>query len=182
METTILKYTVIERKVKRVRVEVKFGEVFVVIPVGKLEMAEVIVKQYGSWILDKLAAWEKNAGAESDIILEERTHWDTQVLVERLVNEGARVINKPVAKISFRNMKRRWGSCSSRGELVFNWNLRFLPERLVWYVVWHELCHLRVQSHDARFKALMRTEFSDLRSFDRELSAYFQRIYGKGLK
>jgi hypothetical protein len=77
METTILKYTVIERKVKRVRVEVKFGEVFVVIPVGKLEMAEVIVKQYRSWILDKLAAWEKNAGANDRWPLQWWNSWSS---------------------------------------------------------------------------------------------------------
>ena len=54
-------------------------------------------------------------------------------------------------RVSIRDQKRCWGSCSSRGNLNFSYKLLFLPPCLRDYVIVHELCHLRVLNHSADF-------------------------------
>jgi predicted metal-dependent hydrolase len=60
-----------------------------------------------------------------------------------------------VRRVFIKNSKSRWGSCSSRGNLNFNYKLIFLPPKVLDYVVVHELCHLRHFNHGPEFWALV---------------------------
>ena len=57
--------------------------------------------------------------------------------------------------ISVRNVKSRWGSCDSRGQLLFNWNIIKAPHAIADNVVVHELCHLPHPNHSKDFWALV---------------------------
>jgi predicted metal-dependent hydrolase len=61
------------------------------------------------------------------------------------------------SKLTIRNQRTRWGSCSATGALSFNWRLLLAPERVLDYVVWHEACHLRVMNHSTDFWTLVRS-------------------------
>ena len=54
-------------------------------------------------------------------------------------------------RITIRNQRTRWGSCSSKGNLNFNCLLSLVPERVMEYVVVHELAHLIEMNHSKRF-------------------------------
>jgi predicted metal-dependent hydrolase len=57
--------------------------------------------------------------------------------------------------MSIRGQRTRWASCSSTGHMSFNWRLMLAPERVLEYVVWHEVCHLHVLDHSRRFWELL---------------------------
>ncbi len=59
--------------------------------------------------------------------------------------------NFPVRRISIRNTKTRWGSCSKRGNLNFNYKILFLSSRMTDYIIVHELCHLKEFNHSQNF-------------------------------
>ena len=57
--------------------------------------------------------------------------------------------------LSIRGQRSRWASCSPSGAMSFNWRLLLAPEPVVDYVVWHEVCHLEILDHSARFWRLV---------------------------
>jgi predicted metal-dependent hydrolase len=59
------------------------------------------------------------------------------------------------ARLAVRNQSTRWASCGSSGVMSFNWRLLLGPERVLDYVVWHEVCHIEVANHSPRFWALL---------------------------
>ncbi|MGH2842037.1 MAG: M48 family metallopeptidase [Solirubrobacteraceae bacterium] len=67
------------------------------------------------------------------------------------------------SRLTVRDQRTRWGSCSRGGALSFNWRLLLAPEAVLEYVVWHEVCHLRVPDHSPRFWSLLAAHCPDHR-------------------
>ncbi|MBN2099170.1 MAG: M48 family metallopeptidase [Dehalococcoidia bacterium] len=76
-------------------------------------------------------------------------------LLERKADEFARAFGVTYTRFSIRGQRTRWGSCSHRGTLSFNWRLIMAPEPVVDYVVIHEVAHLREMNHTKRFWELV---------------------------
>ena len=74
-----------------------------------------------------------------------------------------------VRTLSVRPMRNKWASCSTSGNLNFNSELLALDERLVDYVVVHELLHFSVPNHGKLWKSLMRAHIGDYEELQNQL-------------
>ena len=72
------------------------------------------------------------------------------------LGEATEAIGRSYTRLTIRNQRTRWGSCSSTGAMSFNWRLLLAPQEVLDYVVWHEACHLVHMDHSPRFWGLLR--------------------------
>ena len=87
-----------------------------------------------------------------------RSHFElhkenARLLIHHRLKHFAPLCGVIYKRVSIRNQRRRWGSCSSLGNLNFNYRLIFLPRVLCDYVIVHELCHLKQMNHGPNFWA-----------------------------
>ncbi len=95
---------------------------------------------------------------QEELIKKKLIKWYQQQTVEKLKEDCAyfaALLGVYPSSIRIRNYRSRWGSCSSKGELIFNWQIITFPEHLFKYVVAHELCHLKEMNHSPRFYNLL---------------------------
>lgn len=71
--------------------------------------------------------------------------------ITKQVEYYAQMIPGKYESITMENRKGRWGSCSSKGGLTFNWRLMMAPPEIIDYVVVHELCHLEHMDHSPSY-------------------------------
>lgn len=78
--------------------------------------------------------------------------------------------------IRIKNQKSRWGSCSGKGNLNFNWKLIMAPEEVLDYLVVHELCHLKYMDHSKEFWLLVASILPNYREQERWIEENQRRI------
>ncbi len=78
-----------------------------------------------------------------------------KVFITERVKKLAEKYNFKINKINIRGQKTRWGSCSSKGRLSFNYRLMQFNKDIIDYVIIHELCHLLEMNHSPRFWKLV---------------------------
>ena len=69
-------------------------------------------------------------------------------------------------------MTRKWGSCSSKANITLSKSLAYLPDKLVAYIVYHELAHLIVMAHNDEFFDIIKKEFPNYELCDKKLEQY----------
>lgn len=98
-----------------------------------------------------------------------------RLIAPRAQDMAARLGRKP-GRITVKDTRSRWGSCSSAGDLAFSWRLVLAPEQILDYVVAHEVAHLVQMNHSPAFWAVVESLVGDHRSARRWL-----KINGAGL-
>jgi len=89
-------------------------------------------------------------------------------------------IGRDVTQITVRDTRSRWGSCSGRGNLSFSWRLIFAPERVIDYVVAHEVAHLAEMNHGPRFWRLVESLSPDSAVSRAWLKRHRSRLFSYG--
>jgi len=110
---------------------------------------------------------------------------EARVRLSEATRREARQLGMRPGRVSIRDPRTRWGSCSPNGALSFSWRLLLAPREILDYVVVHELCHLRELNHSPAFWRLLgearpgwRAEARWLRDHGWEIGSYRPRLAG----
>ena len=114
--------------------------------------SEQVKLKQGQFVLgvNKDLSSDKLAGLVRDSLLE----WYFTHAKERLIEKTqryAKIIGIEPTSVMVKSYRSRWGSCSSKGEISYNWKIIIAPHHIVDYVVVHELCHLKHHDHSPAF-------------------------------
>lgn len=82
----------------------------------------------------------------------------------------AEIMGVTYGRITIRNQKTRWGSCSNKGNLNFNCLLMLMPDKVLDYVVVHELCHLKQMNHSKKFWKEVERYMPDYKNYKKWLN------------
>jgi len=124
----------------------------------KETVAEKFIREKSDWLFSKINFFKQFKGrpvarySQDDYL---RYKDQALTIVQKKVSYLSNLLNYDFNKINIKNQKTRWGSCSRKGNLNFNYKIIFLPERVQDYIVAHELCHLREFNHSKKFWALV---------------------------
>jgi len=94
---------------------------------------------------------------------------DALVLAMERVEHFNNIYDFPYNNVCVKNQKTRWGSCSSKGNLNFNYKILFLDEAVRDYIIVHEICHLKELNHSKKFWALVAQVVPNHKEIRREL-------------
>lgn len=182
MEKQKIAYRVIRSSRKTIAIQITAdGEVLVCCPrqIGA-ETVRSFVESKADWIEKHLA--KQTAVPKLPAFTGEEIH--------NLAQEALKVIPERVAyyaplvgvrygRITIRNQRSRWGSCSSQGNLNFNCLLMLAPPEVMDYVVVHELCHRKEMNHSDAFWAEVARVLPDYKNRQNWLKENGQALIGR---
>ncbi|PLX24042.1 MAG: M48 family peptidase [Salinivirgaceae bacterium] len=102
---------------------------------------------------------------------------EAKYYLPKRVEDLAKKYDFRYGKLTFRNNKSRWGSCSNRGNISLNIHLMRLPEHCIDYIIIHELCHTKHPNHGPGFKNLLYTIMPEAPKIEKEMRNYRTQIY-----
>ncbi len=132
------------------------------------------IKDKSEWIIKKSDYFSKIPIVKKRSKREEREEYlkykdnAYSIAKERLVYFN-QFYNYKWEKITIRNQKTRWGSCSRKGNLNFNYKIALLSTESIDYIIVHELCHLCEFNHSKSFWKLIEKTIPDYKSFKNQL-------------
>lgn len=121
-------------------------------------ITEKFIYEKANWILEKITTFKeinKNQlprNSQKEYLLHKN---QARELVINKIRDFNKLYQFKYSRISIRNQKTRWGSCSGQGNLNFNYKIIYLPEQIINYIIVHELCHLREMNHSPKFWLLV---------------------------
>ncbi len=145
----------------------------------KESIAEKFVREKFQWLLSKLSSFKQF----EDKAIVRYSHKDylkykeeAYGLVKNRINYFSKIYKFKYNKINIKNQKTRWGSCSKKGNLNFNYKITLLPSLISDYLIVHELCHLKEFNHSKGFWKLVEKTIPNYKSIRGELKKAWKRL------
>ena len=157
-----IRYTIMKNRMsKHIRIYVQMGHfVKVTKPVYVSDReVEKFVNEKKDWIVDKMDEFRKY-GSNKNLFVDSKEHFlqykeKALAFCEERVAYWNRKLGFPVNTVRVKRVKSMWGSCSSEGNLTFNYKIIFIPKKAADSIIVHELCHLKEMNHSPQFWKLV---------------------------
>jgi predicted metal-dependent hydrolase len=150
------------------------GSVVVTTPhwMGQI-LAERFIREKAGWLARKIAFFKER----KTLIVKKGTRGEylkhkenTRALVKERLEYFNSFYGFNFKTINIKNQKTRWGSCSKKGNLNFNYKLALLAPHLADYIIVHELCHLAEFNHSRKFWDLVAKTIPEHKRLRKELN------------
>ena len=160
-----LEYKIKYSKIKNIYIQIKDGKVIVKAPrkISKKEI-EKILEQKSEWIHKTI---EKETKKKEKKLL--YTKEEFKRIVEKHANELIKQTGLVPNKITIRQVKYAWGSCSTNKNITINKQLAIKEEDVIKYVVLHEMCHLKYMNHSKDFWDLVESIMPEYKTYKKSL-------------
>ena len=135
---------------------------------------EQVLEKYGKWITRKQGTINTAIQQTTKTsLIKTRTEKMLKTLVNRYAEATQKELNTKINKIYFKKMKTKWASHSKNSNLTINTLLKFLPEDLISYIIYHEIAHNIERKHNETFWNLINRKHSDYQTKEKNLLTYW---------
>lgn len=173
-------YTLIRSARRTISLQLKADGTLVVRAPRRMPQKDIdaFVERHRLWITQKREQLEEIQKDKKLITEQERREGiqAAKVCIPQRAAYYAAQMGVSYGRITIREQKTRWGSCSSRGNLNFNWKLVLMPPEVLDYVVVHELAHRREMNHSERFWSIVGEVLPDYRERRKMLREWGKRL------
>ena len=161
-------------RAKRMRVTIyRDGSVVATVPrFFDLKILDKFILAKKDWILEKVQKFLRSPlrflknSSKRDL---KKYRSEVLLLIQERLTYYNQSYNFNYYRVSIRNQKSRWGSCSKKGNLNFNYKIFFLPAEIRDYIIVHELCHLQEFNHSKNFWNLVEKTIPNYRQIRKSL-------------
>ena len=175
-------FTIIYKKSRYYKLSFKDGRFFLSVPIKyNKEKIKKIIQKHKRWIKNREREYINFQLQKDKLKLYERDDFELETLVFHLLSEGSKMMGVKYSDIKFKYMRSRWGSCSLKGKITINRYLKFFPHKLIEYVVFHELAHLKYHNHGKEFKNFLSKYINDWKARRDELKLWGNILKEKGV-
>ena len=161
-----IEYQIKYSKIKNIYIQIKNGQIIIKAPkrVSKKEI-EKLIEQKAEWIKKSLEKEkEKQKQSKQALYTKEEFKQIVTSNAKELINETGLIPNK----ITIKEIKYAWGSCSSKKNITINLELIKYSEKAIRYVILHELCHIKHMNHSKEFWKLIEKYMPEYKEIQKE--------------
>lgn len=164
----------LSKRARRMRLAIYRDGAFVVTAPWSINqnIIEQFIIKKSQWVLDKLDYFKKFSGyslVKSNGKDFSQNKKAALALAKERIEHFNNIYEFKFNKVNIKNQKTRWGSCSSLGNLNFNYKIALLSQQLSDYIIVHELCHLGEFNHSPKFWNLVAKSIPDYFEIKNEL-------------
>ena len=168
-----IKYRTVPRDVKYPRLELRTGQLVLILP-KDTKNEQYILRKHKRWIFKKKEQIKKALENSSGKKLNRRIDRNKlKNFAKQKANLFSDRLDVEVNKIFVRRMKSKWASLSSKRNITINSYARFLPEKLIEYIIFHEVSHILVKKHNEKFWKLIEGRYANYEKYEDELFKYW---------
>jgi len=166
-------YAIHYRNIKYPRLEFKTGTLQLILP-KQYKNHQQLLEKHKKWIRKKQNTIQ-NALQESKTrkLDQTRTVKQLKTIIYAYVQQYQEELDTKINKTIYRKMKTKWASYSKNRNLTINTLLRYLPQNLVKYIIYHELTHSKERKHNEKFWNIIQDKFHDYTAIEKDLLIYW---------
>lgn len=172
-----LNYKISYRDIKYPRVELKTGKPLFVLPLGY--NPDILYEKHKGWIFKKINFIKGCLDSAKNKELTERLDEEFEKLVYGIVEKLSDDLEIKINHVYLRKMRTKWASLSSVRNLTVNRFMKYLPNYLIEYIIFHELVHIIEKNHNNRFWEIISKTYSDYQKIEKELFEYWFKVSEK---